>query len=141
MIQLVMIAQMLLLSMPLHASAFVTPRPTQWTTAACVKSSVARRAKRGQADREEELNRLADTLNVSPDKVKDLLKKQRSKMKETEQKAKHIDWLLDVRSDIRPKTQKKSPQTTRDEVERSSSTIMARVWMLRFASGFGFIFD
>ena len=126
MIQLVMIAQMLLLSMPLHASAFVTPRPTQWTTAASVKSSVARRAKRGQADREEELTRLADTLNVSPDKVKDLLKKQRSKMKETEQKAKHIDWLLDVRSDIRPKTQKKSPQTTRDEVERSSSTITAR---------------
>ena len=127
MIQLVMIAQMLLLSMPLYASAFVTPRPAQWTTAASVRSSVARRAERGQADREEELNRLADTLNVSPDKVKDLLKKQRSKMKGTEQKAKHIDWLLDVGSDIRPKTQKKkSPQTTGGEVERSSSTIRTR---------------
>lgn len=126
MIQLVVIAQFLLISMSQYASAFVTPRPAQWTTAASVKSSTTMRAKRGQADREEELNRLADTLKVGHDKVKDLLKKQRSKMKGTEEKAKHIDWLLDVGSNIRPKTQRKSPLKTRDEVERSSPTITTR---------------
>lgn len=122
MIQLVMIAQILLLSMPQYASAFVTPRPAQWTTTASVKSSTTstRMAKRIQADREEELNRLANTLKVSPDKVKDLLKKQRSKMEGTEEKAKHIDWLLDVGGDVN--RSRKRPSKAKEDVERSSST-------------------
>jgi len=71
-----------------------------------IESVTARKAT-NQADREEELNRLADTLEISPAKVEDLLKKQRSKMKGTEQKARHIDWLLGGGSVGTPK---ESPQ-------------------------------
>ena len=77
-----------------------------------------RRAKRSQADREEELNRLADTLKVSPDKVMDLLKKQRTKMKGTEQKAKHIDWLLDVGSDVKVK---KRPSNAKEKARPTTA--------------------
>ena len=102
-------------------------------------SSTARRAK-STSDREEELNRLADTLQVSPAKVKDLLKKQRSKMKGTEQKARHIDWLLDsggggssskgsgmsqmppdAKADGRASTPKKTAATTTTATSTSST--------------------
>lgn len=90
------------------------------------------------SDREEELNRLADTLQVSPAKVKDLLKKQRSKMKGTEQKARHIDWLLDsgggsskgseisqippdAKADRRASTPEKTAATTTSATSSSST--------------------
>ena len=47
-----------------------------------------------EKSREEELAKLADGLNVSPIKVRELLASQRSKLNGTEAKAKHIDWLL-----------------------------------------------
>ena len=99
-------------------------------------SSTARSAR--TSDREEELNRLADTLQVSPAQVKDLLKKQRSKMKGTEQKARHIDWLLDsgggsskgggtsqmppdAKADRRASTPKKTAATTTSATSTSST--------------------
>jgi len=47
-----------------------------------------------EKSREEELAKLADGLNVSPVKVRELLANQRSKLNGMEAKAKHIDWLL-----------------------------------------------
>jgi len=44
--------------------------------------------------REVELAKLADGLNVSPAKVRELLAGQRRKLDGTEAKARHIDWLL-----------------------------------------------
>eukprot|EP00571_Detonula_confervacea_P012830 CAMPEP_0172300926 /NCGR_PEP_ID=MMETSP1058-20130122/2922_1 /TAXON_ID=83371 /ORGANISM="Detonula confervacea, Strain CCMP 353" /LENGTH=676 /DNA_ID=CAMNT_0013010875 /DNA_START=1 /DNA_END=2031 /DNA_ORIENTATION=- len=45
-------------------------------------------------NREAELAKLADGLNVSPSKVRELLMGQRQKLTDTEAKAIHIDWLL-----------------------------------------------
>ena len=50
-------------------------------------------------DREMELAKLANKLEVSPDKVRALLAGQRKRLTGTEAKARQIDWLLNINQD------------------------------------------
>ncbi|KAL7544710.1 hypothetical protein ACHAWF_008071 [Thalassiosira exigua] len=75
-------------------------------------------------DKEVELAKLADGLNVSPAKVRELLIGQRRRLGGSEAKAKHIDWLLDVdQIQNRAKKVKVKAKTTAydDKGEASSS--------------------
>mmetsp|Transcript_35568 Transcript_35568/g.77894 ORF Transcript_35568/g.77894 Transcript_35568/m.77894 type:complete len:740 (+) Transcript_35568:260-2479(+) len=66
-------------------------------------------------DRELELKRLANTLNVSPGEVLVLLAKQRGKMNGTEEKAKHIDWLLSADTSMKASSRKRKEGKTYDK--------------------------
>ena len=55
------------------------------------------------------MQKLADGLGVSEAKVQELLFGQRQKLKGTEAKAKHIDWLLNVEEDQQIQIEKSTP--------------------------------
>jgi ATP-dependent RNA helicase MSS116 len=60
-------------------------------------------------DRQEELQKLATTLDVDTSKVKDLLKQQALKPNLDPERTKYIQWLLGSKSKSAPATQQESP--------------------------------
>ena len=61
--------------------------------------------------REEELASLAQRLEITPTKVRELLFSQRQKLKENDPKARRIDWLLDGAKDVVEKRKRQNTAT------------------------------
>ncbi|KAK1739908.1 ATP-dependent RNA helicase, partial [Skeletonema marinoi] len=75
--------------------------------------------------REEELASLAQRLEITPTKVRELLFSQRQKLKENDPKARRIDWLLDGAKDVVEKRKRQSEPTS-GVVKRDSAPAVVK---------------